>query len=88
MRVETVKARVRDNPVLSRALAGPLWVLGKVRAPSRMPAVDLPGHWTPPPGPPAGTVPQGAGADPGVGAAGAPGIETPGPSGAVASGPA
>lgn len=48
MRIEKVKAQVRDNPVLSKLLAGPMAVLGRVKAPSRMPPVDLPGHWTTP----------------------------------------
>ena len=85
MRIEKVKANVRDNPVLSRMLSVPMAMLGKVRAPSRMPAVDLPGHWTPRAEPPEMS---GAAGDPGEGAAGAPGVETPGPAGSAASGPA
>lgn len=45
MQVEKIKAQVRDNPVLSRLLAGPNWVLGKVKAPHRAPEVNLPGSW-------------------------------------------
>ena len=47
MRIETVKARVRDNAVLSKLFAGPLWVLGQVRAPGARGGDDLPGHWSP-----------------------------------------
>ena len=85
MRIEKAKAAVRDNPVLSRMLSVPMAVLGRVRAPMRVPPVDLPGHWTPRAEPPEM---QGARDDPGEGAAGAPGVETPGPAGSVASGPA
>lgn len=44
MRIEKLKGQVRENPVLSRLMAGPNWVAGKVRKPARMPQVDLPGH--------------------------------------------
>jgi ubiquinone biosynthesis protein COQ9 len=44
MRFEKLKGKVRDNPVLSRLMAGPAWVAAKVRKPMRMPQVDLPGH--------------------------------------------
>ena len=83
MRIEKAKARVRESPVLSRVLAGPLWALGKVRAPAAMPRVDLPGHWTAP----AAAAPAGA-EDPGAGAAGSPGTETPGAAASAVSGPA
>ncbi len=43
MRIEKVKAEVRKNPVLSRLAAGPEWVLSRIKPPSRMPRVDLPG---------------------------------------------
>ena len=85
MRIEKAKAQVRDNPVLSRMLSAPMALLGKVRAPMRVPPVDLPGHWTPRAEPPAM---QGAASDPGEGAAGSPGTETPGAAGSIASGPA
>lgn len=42
MRFEKFKAQVRENPLLSRVLAGPLAVLGRVRAPGNETA-DLPG---------------------------------------------
>ena len=85
MRIEKAKSALRDSPVLSRLLAVPMEILGKVRAPARMPPVDLPGHWTPRTDPPET---QGAGDDPGRGAAGSPGTETPGAAGSAASGPA
>lgn len=43
MRFEKLKAQVRDNPVLSKVLAGPLRALGRVRAPAGAPW-DLPGR--------------------------------------------
>ncbi len=48
MQVEKVKAQVRKNPVLSRLMAGPDWVLSHVKAPRRTPDADLPGSWTAP----------------------------------------
>lgn len=48
MQFEKVKAQVRKNPVLSRLMAGPDWVLSHVKAPRRMPDVTLPGSWTSP----------------------------------------
>lgn len=45
MQIEKVKAQVRDNKVLSGLLAGPNWLLGKIKAPPRMPNPDLPGMW-------------------------------------------
>ncbi len=50
MQVEKVKGQVNANPVLKRLLAGPNWVLSQVKAPTRVPRVDLPGSWTPPRG--------------------------------------
>jgi ubiquinone biosynthesis protein COQ9 len=50
MRIEKVKAEVRKNPVLSRLVAGPEWVLSRIKPPSRMPRVDLPGFRTRRPG--------------------------------------
>ena len=48
MRIEDVKARVRKSPTLSRLMAGPNWVLGQIKAPSRSPRTDMPGSWTTP----------------------------------------
>ncbi len=47
MQFEQVKAQVRGNPVASKLLAGPSWLLSKVRAPATMPDPDLPGMMTP-----------------------------------------
>lgn len=46
MHIEKVKAQVKDNPVLSKLLAGPNWALSRVKAPSRMTRSDVPGVWT------------------------------------------
>ncbi|MGB7261310.1 MAG: COQ9 family protein [Albidovulum sp.] len=43
MQFEKFKAQVRDNPLLSKILAGPLSVLSHVKAPARA-AMDLPGR--------------------------------------------
>ncbi|MEZ5777281.1 MAG: COQ9 family protein [Paracoccaceae bacterium] len=43
MQFEKIKARVRENPVLARVLAGPLRAMQKVRAPAHVPP-DLPGR--------------------------------------------
>lgn len=48
MRIETIKARARQSPVLSRLMTGPNWLLGQIKAPARMPKMDLPGSWTAP----------------------------------------
>jgi ubiquinone biosynthesis protein COQ9 len=48
MQIEKMKARVRQSPTLSRLLAGPNWLMGKVKAPTRMPKMDFPGSWTAP----------------------------------------
>lgn len=42
MRFEAAKAKVRENPVLSRLFAGPIWLAGKVRPPKGLPK-GLPG---------------------------------------------
>lgn len=43
MQIEKVKARVRENPILSRLVAGPEWALSRIKPPPKMPRVDLPG---------------------------------------------
>lgn len=43
MRIEKVKAQVRENPLLSKLAGGPDWVLSRIKPPSQMPRVDLPG---------------------------------------------
>lgn len=49
MRFEKVKAQVNDNPVLSKLMAGPNWLLSQVKAPMRAPDLDdLPGMWRSP----------------------------------------
>ena len=48
MQIEKVKAQVRDSPTLSKLLAGPNWLLGRIKAPTKMPNIDLPGRWTTP----------------------------------------
>lgn len=45
MQIEKLKGQARENPVISRLMAGPAWLAGKVRKPARMPQVDLPGHF-------------------------------------------
>lgn len=46
MQIEKLKAQVNNNPLLSKVMAGPNWLLGHVKAPSRPPAEGLPGRWT------------------------------------------
>ena len=48
MRIENMKAAVRENPLLSKLAVGPEWVLSHVKPPSRIPRADLPGTWTDP----------------------------------------
>ncbi|MCZ4352288.1 COQ9 family protein [Roseovarius aestuarii] len=45
MQIETMKAKLRDNKALTGLLAGPLSLLGRIRAPRAARADDLPGHW-------------------------------------------
>ena len=52
MNFERFKGTAGSNPVLRTVLAGPLWVLGRVKAPPRMPRGDMPGLWPDPSGPP------------------------------------
>lgn len=46
MQIEKVKAQLRGNKLFSMVFAGPNRVLGKVKAPTRVQRVDLPGSWT------------------------------------------
>ncbi|KIN74044.1 COQ9 family protein [Sulfitobacter guttiformis] len=46
MQIEKLKAQVNSNPVLSKLMAGPNWLLGHVKAPQRMPQSGMPGRWT------------------------------------------
>jgi len=48
MQFEKVKAQVQKNPVLSKLFAGPGWVLGQIKAPTKFPKSDFPGSWTAP----------------------------------------
>ena len=48
MTIEKVKASVRENPLL-KPITGPLGqMLSQIKAPNKMPAVDLPGMWRDP----------------------------------------
>jgi len=47
MQIEKVKAQVRENPVASKMLAGPAWLLSKVRPPMGAGMSDLPGSFGP-----------------------------------------
>lgn len=48
MRIEEVKAKLREAPVLSRLMSGPNWLASRVRAPKGPPPSDLPGSWVTP----------------------------------------
>ncbi|MGB0660818.1 MAG: COQ9 family protein [Mangrovicoccus sp.] len=43
MQIENVKKQVNENALLRPLLAGPNWALSLIKAPTRMPRVDLPG---------------------------------------------
>ncbi|MEP1767993.1 MAG: COQ9 family protein [Sulfitobacter sp.] len=46
MQFEKLKAQVQKNPVLSKLLAGPNWLMSHVKAPTQTPTAGLPGRWT------------------------------------------
>lgn len=46
MRIEKVKAQMRNSPMMSRLMAGPNALLSRVRAPARTPRGDFPGYWS------------------------------------------
>jgi ubiquinone biosynthesis protein COQ9 len=48
MQIEKLKAQVNKNPVLSKVMAGPNWLLSHVKAPQKMARSGLPGRWTRP----------------------------------------
>lgn len=48
MQIEKVKAQVNNNPVLSKLMQGPNWLLSQIKAPQSHDADDLPGRWTTP----------------------------------------
>ncbi len=50
MRIEEVKAQVNKNPVLSKAMAGPNWLMRQIKAPGKAPRAGFPGSWTAPRG--------------------------------------
>ncbi len=43
MRIEDVKAALNRNPVLRPLMAGPNWLMSRIRAPLRMPDIPMPG---------------------------------------------
>ncbi|MBC7131495.1 MAG: COQ9 family protein [Roseovarius sp.] len=45
MRIETLKARARENRLVAGLMAGPLSVLGRVRAPQGAAPAGMPGRW-------------------------------------------
>lgn len=48
MQIEKLKATLRDNPLLSKLMAGPAKVFSGIRAPqAAVDRDDLPGHWSP-----------------------------------------
>lgn len=46
MQIEKVKAKARENRVVSGLMAGPLAVLSKIRKPAPGRTGGLPGRWT------------------------------------------
>lgn len=48
MKIEKVKAQMRQSPTLSRLMAGPNWLLGQVKAPGGARKEELPGSWVAP----------------------------------------
>ena len=48
MQIEKLKAQVNNNPVLSKLMSGPNWLLSHVKAPQSLPRSGLPGRWTRP----------------------------------------
>lgn len=51
MSFEKLKGGVAGNPILRTVLAGPIWALGRVKAPPRTPRADMPGLWPEQPDP-------------------------------------
>lgn len=50
MQIEKIKSQVRKSPTLSRLMAGPEWVLGRIKPPARAQRDTMPGSWTAPRG--------------------------------------
>ncbi len=46
MQIEKLKAQINDHPLASKLMAGPNWLLSRVRKPVTMPDPDLPGHFS------------------------------------------
>ncbi len=46
MQIEKFKSQVNANPVASKLMTGPNWILSRIRKPVTMPDPDLPGHFT------------------------------------------
>lgn len=47
MRIEKIKAQVRDSKALSVLMTGPNWLLSRIKAPAKVQDADLPGRWGP-----------------------------------------
>lgn len=45
MRIEKLKAQVRGSKLLKPLMAGPEWLLGHIKAPTKAGRTDMPGHW-------------------------------------------
>ncbi|MFK7939711.1 MAG: COQ9 family protein [Roseovarius sp.] len=48
MQIETLKAKFRDNKMLSGLMSGPMSVLGRIKAPSDTQQAGMPGRWSGP----------------------------------------
>lgn len=48
MTIEKIKAQVNNAPLLTPLLAGPKWLMSKIKAPESNAPSDLPGHWAKP----------------------------------------
>lgn len=48
MQFEKVKAQINANPLAQKLLAGPNFLLSRIKAPTKMPNMDLPGSWVSP----------------------------------------
>ncbi|MGC1504734.1 MAG: COQ9 family protein [Sulfitobacter sp.] len=48
MQIEKLKAQVKNNPALSKLMAGPNWLMGRIKPPARFARHDFPGSWTTP----------------------------------------
>lgn len=45
MNIEKLKAQVRGNKLLAPLMAGPNWLLSRVKPPAKVAPNDMPGHW-------------------------------------------